>query len=286
MCRSTVAQRLIHLVRQRARSLRVLSRFRQKTTAANGEWKGRRLGEVLGEELPVQRPRVDSDYAHRWCGAAHPKGAVSERDRTDGTGKLIGQTLVAEAERRGYEIHPIEKSYNHRAGIALVVRGHACAFEIVEMTDRLSMTEAELKRWRRDNRYRLSYRPELEPSQKQVPNARLKLPKQRSASLAEGVFVADIAAMERCPLVRTCDQRGRASAGPGRDCLRPCSSRLGRPGIALGVPVLSSCRTAWQSQFGGKATGSPSSRSLAGARLSLGRASLRETRRRDPRARG
>jgi len=48
---------------------------------------------------------------------------------------LIGQALVAEAERRGYEIHPIEKSYNHRPGIALVVRGHASAFEIVEMTD-------------------------------------------------------------------------------------------------------------------------------------------------------
>jgi len=112
------------------------------------------------------------------------------------------------------------------------------------MTDRLSMTEAELERWRCDNRYRLSYRPELEPPVKQVPKARLKLSKQRSASLAEGVFVADIAAMERCPLVRTCDQRGRASAGPGRDCLRPCSSRLGRPGIALGVPrtlLLSNC---------------------------------------------
>jgi hypothetical protein len=51
------------------------------------------------------------------------------------------------------------------------------------------MTEAELERWRRDNRYRLSYRPELEPPLKQVPNARLKLSKQRSASLAEGVFV-------------------------------------------------------------------------------------------------
>jgi hypothetical protein len=54
---------------------------------------------------------------------------------------LIGQALVAEAERRGYEIHAIKKSYNHRAGIALVVRGHAYAFEIVGMTDRLSMTE-------------------------------------------------------------------------------------------------------------------------------------------------
>jgi hypothetical protein len=183
---------------------------------------------------------------------------------------LIGQALVAEAERRGYEIHPIEKSYNHRAGIALVVRGHAYAFEIVEMTDRLSMTEAELRRWRRDNRYRLSYRPELEPPLKQMPNARLKLSKQRSASLAEGVFVADIAAMERCPLVRTCDQRGRASAGPGRDCLRPCSSRLGRPGIALGVPVLSSCRTAWLSQFGGRAT-TTSGPSPVGQRFYLSR---------------
>jgi hypothetical protein len=66
---------------------------------------------------------------------------------------------------------PVLVAGHHRAGIALVVRGHAYAFEIVEMTDRLSMTEAELERWRRDNRYRLSYRPELEPPLKQVPNA-------------------------------------------------------------------------------------------------------------------
>jgi hypothetical protein len=49
---------------------------------------------------------------------------------------LIAQGLIAEAERRGWEIKPIEKSYNHRAGCAIVIRGHSYPFEISEMTDR------------------------------------------------------------------------------------------------------------------------------------------------------
>ena len=43
------------------------------------------------------------------------------------------------------------------------------------MTDRESLDERSLERWRRDNRYRLSYKPELEPPQKHVPNGRLRL---------------------------------------------------------------------------------------------------------------
>lgn len=35
--------------------------------------------------------------------------------------------------------------------------------------------QRELDRWRRDNRYRLSYRPDLEPPQAHLPNGRLRL---------------------------------------------------------------------------------------------------------------
>lgn len=88
---------------------------------------------------------------------------------------LIAQAVVAEAERRGWDVKPIEKSYNHRAGCAIVNRDHSYAFEIVEMTDRRPLDERELERWRRENRYRLSYRPDLEPPQAHVPNGRLRL---------------------------------------------------------------------------------------------------------------
>jgi hypothetical protein len=88
---------------------------------------------------------------------------------------LIAQAVVAEAERRGWEVKPIEKSYNHRAGCAVVVRGHSYPFEITEMTDRRPLDERELERWRRENRYRLSYQPDLEPPQAHVPNGRLRL---------------------------------------------------------------------------------------------------------------
>lgn len=88
---------------------------------------------------------------------------------------LIAQALIAEAERRGWEAKPVEKSYSHRAGCAIVIRGHSYPFEIVEMTDRRPLDERELERWRRDNRYRLSYRPDLEPPQVHMPNGRLRL---------------------------------------------------------------------------------------------------------------
>jgi hypothetical protein len=88
---------------------------------------------------------------------------------------LIAQAVVAEAGRRGWEIRSVEKSYNHRAGCAVVIRGHSYPFEIIEMTDRRPLDERELERWRRDNRYRLTYRPDLEPPQVHVPNGRLRL---------------------------------------------------------------------------------------------------------------
>jgi hypothetical protein len=83
--------------------------------------------------------------------------------------------VIAEAARRGWEVKPVDKSYNHRAGCAIAIRGHSYPFEISEMTDRRPLDDRELERWRRDNRYRLSYRPDLEPPQAHVPNGRLRL---------------------------------------------------------------------------------------------------------------
>ena len=45
----------------------------------------------------------------------------------------------------------------------------------MEMTDRRPLDGRKLARWRRENRYRLSYRPDLEPPQAHVPNGRLRL---------------------------------------------------------------------------------------------------------------
>jgi hypothetical protein len=88
---------------------------------------------------------------------------------------LIAQAVIVEAERRGWEVKPIDKSHNHRAGCAIKVRGHNYPFEIVETTDRRPLDEGALERWRRENRYRLSYRPDLEPPQARKPNGRLRL---------------------------------------------------------------------------------------------------------------
>jgi hypothetical protein len=52
---------------------------------------------------------------------------------------LVAQAVVAESERRGWLIAPIDKSYNHRAGIAINIRGHLYAFEVTELTNRVPM---------------------------------------------------------------------------------------------------------------------------------------------------
>jgi hypothetical protein len=88
---------------------------------------------------------------------------------------LIANAILAEAERRGYTVEGVNKAYDHRAGIAINVRGHAYAFEIHEMTDREPLDAKAVERWRRDNRYRLSYQPDLEPPLKHIPNGRLRL---------------------------------------------------------------------------------------------------------------
>ena len=88
---------------------------------------------------------------------------------------LIGNAVLTEAERRGYRVEGVNKAHDHRAGVAINVRGHAYALEIHEMTDREPLDAKAVERWRRDNRYRLSYQPNLEPPLKHIPNGRLRL---------------------------------------------------------------------------------------------------------------
>jgi hypothetical protein len=86
---------------------------------------------------------------------------------------LILQAIVAEAERRGWEVKPAEGGYGDKAGIGIRLRGHTYAVWITEMTDRIPLTEAELERWNRENKWRLSWT--TAPTHRQVANGRLKL---------------------------------------------------------------------------------------------------------------
>lgn len=69
---------------------------------------------------------------------------------------LILQAIFAEAERRGWEIKPDDGGYGEKAGIGIRLRGHTYTVSITEMTDRIPLTGAELERWSRENKWRLS----------------------------------------------------------------------------------------------------------------------------------
>ncbi len=63
----------------------------------------------------------------------------------------IGQALITEAQRRGWEIAPFPGAYEQHAGIAMVVRGHTYPFEIHEQTEPIPFTQKDLDDWRRRN---------------------------------------------------------------------------------------------------------------------------------------
>jgi hypothetical protein len=73
---------------------------------------------------------------------------------------------------RGYEIEPVAKAYNHPAGVGLKVRSQTYALEINELTDRVQLTDADLKRWQKDHRYHLGD-PPTPPKTKPRANGRL-----------------------------------------------------------------------------------------------------------------
>jgi hypothetical protein len=61
---------------------------------------------------------------------------------------LVLQAVFTEARRCGYEIAASDKSgYGDRAGVAVVIRGHAYTIEISETVDRVPLTEAEINEW-------------------------------------------------------------------------------------------------------------------------------------------
>jgi hypothetical protein len=86
---------------------------------------------------------------------------------------LILQAILAEAERRAWEAEPAEGGYGDKAGIGIKLRGHLYPVWISEMTDRIPLTEAELERWERENKWRLSWAKR--PTHRAVANGRLKL---------------------------------------------------------------------------------------------------------------
>jgi hypothetical protein len=86
---------------------------------------------------------------------------------------LILQAILAEAERRGWQVKPTEGGYGDKAGVGIKLRGHTYAVWIMEMTDRIPLTEAELERWNRENKWRLSWT--TAPTHRHVANGRLKL---------------------------------------------------------------------------------------------------------------
>jgi hypothetical protein len=81
----------------------------------------------------------------------------------------IAQAVIVEAERRGYEVVDVEKSYNHKAGIGIAINGHDYPIEITEQTDRVPLTPDEVRRWNRLHPYWEA------PSHRQVPNGKLRI---------------------------------------------------------------------------------------------------------------
>src|SRR5207249_4455510 len=86
---------------------------------------------------------------------------------------LILQAILAQAERRGWQVEPTEGGDGEKAGVGVKLRGHTYAVSITEMTDRIPLTETELEGWNRENKWRLSWTKP--PTHRHVANGRLKL---------------------------------------------------------------------------------------------------------------
>jgi hypothetical protein len=87
----------------------------------------------------------------------------------------ILQAIFAEAERRGWAVQPVDRSYGGLAGVAIVVDGHAYRIKISEQTDRVPLTEEEVARWKRVNEWRIKWSNAEPPKGKPVANGRLQL---------------------------------------------------------------------------------------------------------------
>lgn len=89
------------------------------------------------------------------------------------------QAVLSEAERRGYEVRAVPRSgYGDRAGVAIVIRGHAYPIEISELTERVPLSGDEIAAWKKkeEKRFRFSWETEREPpSHKSVANGYLRV---------------------------------------------------------------------------------------------------------------
>jgi hypothetical protein len=100
---------------------------------------------------------------------------------------LILQGLFAEAERLGYSVGPIGGSYNHSAGVAIVIRGHAYAIQLSELTDRFPLEGEDLERWRKANTWRSSFKPGA-VGNRYAPNGKLRLTSPTSSRGARSTW--------------------------------------------------------------------------------------------------
>lgn len=67
----------------------------------------------------------------------------------------IAQGLISEANRRGWDVAPVEKSaYGYRAGAAIVIGGHSYRIEIHEQTQTLPFTAEDIAQWRSEYSWR------------------------------------------------------------------------------------------------------------------------------------
>jgi len=67
----------------------------------------------------------------------------------------IAQGLISEANRRGWDVAPVEKSaYGYRAGAAIVIGSHSYRIEIAEQTQTLPFTAEDIAQWRSEYSWR------------------------------------------------------------------------------------------------------------------------------------
>jgi hypothetical protein len=86
---------------------------------------------------------------------------------------LILDGLSREALRRDYGVQAREKN---GSGVVIVVRGHRYELGIEELVDRVPLTDDEVRRWERDNEWRIRWNPDTQPpATKPVANGRLSI---------------------------------------------------------------------------------------------------------------
>jgi hypothetical protein len=87
----------------------------------------------------------------------------------------LAQALLAEAQRRGYQVVAVQKGF-HRAGIGILIEDEADPIELVELTEGVPLTDAETERWKAAHAWELRHGLLRQvPRTRSVPSGRLKL---------------------------------------------------------------------------------------------------------------